>query len=68
MIARVWKCKCPAERVEVVLITFWESIESLKGFAGEDVNKAVLYEEDYKYGIEPELTVEHYTVADIYLK
>ncbi|HOP64013.1 MAG TPA: antibiotic biosynthesis monooxygenase [Spirochaetota bacterium] len=103
MIARVWKCKCPAEKVddfipylhrtgvydavnsegfrgaqtlkrelngnfEVVLITFWESMDSAKVFAGEDIDKAVLYEEDYKYGIEPDLTVEHFTVADIYLK
>jgi len=103
MIARIWKCICPVERVDdfipylhrtgvndavntegfrgaqilkkeeggksvVVLITFWESMESVKSFAGEDAEKAVLYPEDYKYGIEPELTVEHYTVADIYLK
>lgn len=47
---------------EVVLITFWESIESVKGFAGEDFENAVLYPEDYKYGIRSDLSVKHYTV------
>ena len=50
--------------IEVVLITFWESVESVKAFAGGDIEKAVLYPEDYKYGIVSDLTVKHYTVID----
>ncbi len=50
--------------IEVTLITFWESMESIIAFAGENVEKAVLYPEDYKYGISSDLSVTHYTVAD----
>lgn len=50
--------------VEVTLITFWDSMEAVRDFAGENIEKAVLYHEDYKYGIDSDLTVRHYTVAD----
>ena len=50
--------------IEVVLITFWESIEAVNKFAGNDIEQAVLYPDDYKYGIVSDLTVKHYTVTD----
>lgn len=50
--------------VEVTLITFWESMDSIKTFAGDNIEKAVLYPEDYKYGISSDLSVKHYIVAD----
>lgn len=50
--------------VEVTLITFWESMDSIKTFAGDNTEKAVLYPEDYKYGISSDLSVKHYIVAD----
>ena len=50
--------------VEVTLITFWDSLDSVKSFAGENMERAVLYPDDYKYGISSDLVVKHYTVAD----
>jgi heme-degrading monooxygenase HmoA len=41
-------------------ITEWESIESIKNFAGEDYEKARYYPEDKKYLLEFEETVNHY--------
>ena len=49
---------------EITLITFWDDIESIKTFSGEDINVAKLYPEDYKFEIEPELSVKHYTVIE----
>lgn len=53
---------------EVVLVTFWNSIESIRKFAGEDIEKAVLYPDDYKYGITSDLMVKHYIVSDRFFK
>jgi len=99
MIAREWRCICPADNieefipylsltgikdakntpgfkgaeifkkdagnsVEVTVITCWESMDSVRIFAGENIDKAVLYPQDYKYGISSEPVVKHYTVAD----
>ncbi len=44
------------------LITFWESIDAVKAFAGEDYEKAKYYPEDKDYLLEFEENVEHYEV------
>ena len=41
-------------------VTEWENIESIKQFAGDDFEKARYYEEDKKYLLELEETVNHY--------
>lgn len=50
--------------VEVVLVTFWESHEHIRAFAGEDIAQAVLYPEDQAYAIAPEREVRHYEVVE----
>jgi heme-degrading monooxygenase HmoA len=40
-------------------VTKWDSIDSIKGFAGEDHTKAKYYPEDEKYLLEFEPTVRH---------
>ncbi|HYV93535.1 MAG TPA: antibiotic biosynthesis monooxygenase [Chitinophagales bacterium] len=40
-------------------VTRWDSIESIKKFAGEDFEKAKYYKEDEKYLLEFEETVIH---------
>ena len=47
---------------EFWIISFWESVEAIKRFAGKDIAKAVYYPEDEKYlfKLEPELV--HYEV------
>lgn len=50
------------EKAHFLLITFWESFEAIKKFAGDDVEKAKYYSEDKKYLLELEPRVEHYEV------
>ena len=44
------------------LITFWESLDIIKNFAGEDFEKAKYYPEDKEYLLEFEEKVIHYEV------
>ncbi len=44
------------------LITFWENLEVIKNFAGEDYEKAKYYPEDEKFLLEFEEKVTHYEV------
>ena len=44
------------------LITFWENLEIIKNFAGEDFEKAKYYPEDKDYLLEFEEKVIHYEV------
>ena len=41
-------------------VTEWDSIESIKQFAGDDYEKARYYPEDEKYLLEFEVNVNHY--------
>jgi heme-degrading monooxygenase HmoA len=51
------------DRTEFLMFTFWESLDAVKGFAGEDYERAVFYPEDERFLIERELTATHYEVA-----
>lgn len=46
-----------------ITLTFWDSLESIKGFAGEDVLKAKYYPEDSDFLLEFEPAVVHYEVV-----
>ena len=48
------------DREEFVTLSLWDSLEAVKGFAGEDVEKAVFYPEDERYLVDREWTVAHY--------
>jgi heme-degrading monooxygenase HmoA len=52
------------DRTEFLTFTFWDSLDSIRGFAGDDVETAVYYPEDDRYLIERDRTVKHYEVAD----
>ena len=45
-----------------ITLTFWDSLESIKGFAGENVEAAKYYPEDKDFLLEFEPTVVHYEV------
>jgi heme-degrading monooxygenase HmoA len=47
---------------EFTIISFWDSKESIKQFAGDDINKAVYYPEDANYLLEMEPELKHYEV------
>jgi heme-degrading monooxygenase HmoA len=51
------------DRAEFVVQSLWESIEAIKGFAGEDAERARYYPRDTDYLLELEPTVEHYEVS-----
>jgi heme-degrading monooxygenase HmoA len=51
------------EITHFITLTFWESINSIKAFAGEDVERAKYYPEDKDYLLEFEPTVVHYEVV-----
>ena len=44
------------------LITYWESLEVIKNFAGDDFEKAKYYPEDENFLLEFEEKVQHYEV------
>ena len=50
------------EVTHFVTLTYWDSLESIKGFAGQDVSVARYYPEDRDFLLEFEPTVVHYEV------
>jgi len=48
---------------EVVVISFWDSMEAVSRFAGQDPTRAVFYPEDEQYLVRRDLTVDHYDVV-----
>jgi heme-degrading monooxygenase HmoA len=46
-----------------ITLTFWDSLDAIKGFAGEDVEKAKYYPEDDDFLLEFEERVVHYEVV-----
>ena len=46
-----------------ITLTFWESLEAIKGFAGENIEVAKYYPEDKDYLLEFEPNVVHYEVV-----
>ena len=50
------------EQAHFLILTFWDSVEAMKNFAGEDYEKARYYPEDKDYLLEFEEKVAHYEV------
>jgi heme-degrading monooxygenase HmoA len=48
------------DRAEFVTMSLWDSLDAVRGFAGDDVEKAVFYPEDERFLVDRELTVSHY--------
>jgi len=51
------------DEAHFLTITFWESYESIRRFAGQEVEKARYYPEDRDFLLEFEEQVEHYEVV-----
>ena len=51
------------EVTHFITITYWESLEVIKGFAGDDVELAKYYPEDEDFLLEFEPRVVHYEVV-----
>ena len=52
------------DRVEIVTLSFWDSVPAIEAFAGEDIDRAVYYPEDDRYLLERDPHVLHYQVPD----
>ncbi|MFC8680384.1 hypothetical protein ACFT30_02605 [Microbacterium ureisolvens] len=50
----------PEGLTEIVTVSRWESLESIRAFAGEDVDRAVYYPEDDRFLVERDDVVRHY--------
>ncbi|AGZ43406.1 hypothetical protein AFR_25710 [Actinoplanes friuliensis DSM 7358] len=61
--AQMWTRDLGDGRTEVVTLSWWESEEAIRGFAGDDISRAVFYSEDERFLIGREETVTHYTVT-----
>jgi heme-degrading monooxygenase HmoA len=61
--AQMWTRDLGDGRTEVLTLSWWESLEAIKGFAGEDISRAVFYPDDEAFLLGREETVTHYTVA-----
>jgi len=51
------------DRTAFVTLSFWDSLEAIRGFAGDDIERAVYYPEDDRYLVEHEDTVTHWQVG-----
>ena len=51
------------DKTHFVTLTFWESLEAIKGFAGEPVERAKYYPEDRDCLLEFEPKVQHWEVV-----
>jgi hypothetical protein len=50
--------------VEIVTLSFWDSVRAIEAFAGDDIDRAVYYPEDDRYLLERDPRVTHYEVPD----
>jgi heme-degrading monooxygenase HmoA len=53
-------CRLDEEKAEFLVLSLWESLDVIQGFAGADVEKAVFFPEDDRFLIERDLSVSHY--------
>ena len=51
------------DRSEIVTFSLWDSLDSIRAFAGDDIDQAVFYPEDDRFLIERDRTVRHYEVV-----
>jgi hypothetical protein len=54
------------ERAEIETIIFFDSLDDVRAFAGDDIDQAVFFPEDDRYLVERELTVSHHE-ADVHM-
>jgi heme-degrading monooxygenase HmoA len=50
------------DTTEILTFSFWEDMDAVRTFAGDDPSQAVYYPEDDRFLVERSPTVEHYQV------
>ena len=51
------------DRSEIITFSLWDSRESIRAFAGDEIDRAVFYPDDDRYLIERDVLVRHYEVV-----
>ncbi|GAK49523.1 hypothetical protein U14_00745 [Candidatus Moduliflexus flocculans] len=54
------------DAIEMTLISYWDSVEAIRKFAGDNIEVARLYPDDARYEIVADRHVRHYTVINQY--
>ena len=52
------------DRCEFQIISLWDSMDAIKGFAGDDADRARYYPEDEQFLLDMEPLVRHFEVAE----
>ena len=52
-------------RTDFTILSYWESLDAIKAFAGDDPEASRFYPEDDEFLIDKEPRVEHHDVADL---
>ena len=47
-------------RTEFVTLSFWDSLDAIRSFAGDDLERAVYYPEDDRFLVDRENRVQHW--------
>jgi len=50
----------PGGLTEIVTVSRWDGFDSIRAFAGDDIDRAVYYPEDDRFLVERDVTVRHY--------
>src|SRR5215217_4826995 len=50
-------------RTEIVTFSLWASLDAIRAFAGDDIERAVFYPEDDRFLLDRETTVTHFEVV-----
>jgi hypothetical protein len=51
-------------RTELITLSWWENLDVIRAFAGDDIELAKYYPEDDGFLVDRETTVSHFEVAD----
>ncbi len=51
-------------RTELITLSWWDDLDVIKAFAGDDVTSAKYYPEDDEYLVDRETTVSHFEVLE----
>jgi len=61
--AHLLRRELPGDRTEFVTLTFWDDVDAVRRFAGDDITVAVFYPEDDRFLAARDLVAHHYEVA-----
>src|SRR5918992_5196190 len=50
-------------KAEFLVVSFWESADAIRRFAGDDIDRAVFYDEDDRFLVERDDHVSHFEVV-----